>query len=118
MGQIPPELVAPLFNPATFAIRGAVDELLTRLRCEYPLAQAEVPGYDKHWIVTRHSDIQSISRQNDLFHNADRSATLAPVAGEELVNRVTDGDYNLFRSLVQLDGSEHKSHRKVLMLPL
>lgn len=118
MQTIPLPLVAPLFNPATFAIPGAVDELLKRLREEYPLSQAAVPGYDKHWIVTRHADIQFISRQNELFHNADRSATLAPVAGEELVRQFTDGDYNLFRSLVQLDGQEHKSHRKVLMLPL
>ena len=118
MQTIPVPLVAPLFNPATFAIPGAVDELLKRLRNDYPLSQADVPGYDKHWIVTRHADIQFISRQNDLFHNADRSATLAPLAGEELVRQFTDGDYNLFRSLVQLDGQEHKDHRKVLMLQL
>jgi cytochrome P450 len=114
MERIPVELVAPLFNPATFAIRGAVDELLLRLRADYPLSQAEVPGYDRHWIVTRYADIQFVSRQNDLFHNADRSATLTPIAGEELVQQFTNGDYNLFRSLVQLDGAEHKAHRQVL----
>ena len=118
MQTIPAPLVAPLFNPATFAIPGAVDTLLKRLRDDYPLSQAEVPGYDRHWIVTRHADIQFVSRQNELFHNADRSATVAPIAGEELVRHFTDGDYNLFRSLVQLDGEEHKAHRKVLMLPL
>lgn len=118
MQTIPTELVAPIFNPATFAIRGAVDELFNNLRREYPLAQAEVPGYDPHWIVTRHADIQTVSRQNDLFHNADRSATLIPQAGEELVKAFTNGDYNLFRSLVQLDGEEHKAHRKVLFAAL
>ena len=118
MKTIPVELVAPLFDPATFAVRGEIDALLMRLRNEYPLAKANVPGYDPHWIVTRYRDIQTISRQNDLFHNADRSATLAPVAGEALVREFTGGDYNLFRSLVQLDGGEHKAHRKVLALPL
>ena len=97
MKTIPVELVAPLFNPATFSVRGAIDELLMRLRDEYPLAKANVPGYAPHWIVTRYRDIQAISRQNDLFHNADRSATLAPVAGEALVKEFTGGDYNLFR---------------------
>jgi cytochrome P450 len=91
-----------------------VDELLTRLRSDYPLSRVEVPGYDAHWIVTRHADIQFISRQNDLFHNADRSSTLTPLIGEELVKQFTGGDYNLFRSLVQLDGAEHKAHRQVL----
>lgn len=118
MNTIPTELVAPIFNPATFAVRGAVDDILKKLRTDYPLAQAQVPGYDPHWIVTRHADIQAVSRQNDLFHNADRSATLIPQAGEQLVQEFTGGDYNLFRSLVQLDGDEHKLHRRVLFAAL
>jgi cytochrome P450 len=118
MPLIPTALIAPLFNPATFAERGAVDALLNEVRRDYPLAQAEVPGYDPHWIVSRHADIQEVARQNDLFHNADRSATVIPQAGEALVCEFTDGDYNLFRSLVQLDGAEHKAHRRVLFQAL
>lgn len=118
MNLIPPSLVAPLFNPATFAVRGAVDELLTTIRRDYPLARAEVPGFDAHWIVSRHADIQEVSRQNELFHNADRSATLIPQMGEVLVQQFTGGDHNLFRSLVQLDGAEHKDHRRVLFQAL
>lgn len=114
MSTIPLELIAPLFNPATFATRGAVDEMLREVRERYPLAQAEVPGYDPYWIVSRHADIQTVSRQNDLFHSADRSATVIPQAGEQLVQQFTGGDYNIFRSLVQLDGDEHKAHRRVL----
>lgn len=118
MSTIPTDLIAPLYNPATFAVRGAVDTLLTTVRREYPLARAEVPGYEPHWIVSRHADIQTVSRQNDLFHNADRSATLIPVQGEQLVRAFTRGDYNLFRSLVQLDGDEHKAYRRVLFQAL
>lgn len=118
MEVIPTALVAPLFNPATFAVRGAVDSLLTEIRRDYPLAQAEVPGFDPHWIVSRHADIQEVSRQNELFHNADRSATLIPQMGEVLVQQFTGGDHNLFRSLVQLDGAEHKAHRRVLFQAL
>ncbi|MEQ9146500.1 MAG: cytochrome P450 [Parvibaculaceae bacterium] len=114
MTLVPTELAAQIYNPATFAVPGAVDEIFSKLRADFPLAQAEVPGYDRHWLVTRHADIIAVSRQNDLFHNADRSATLTPMAGEELVRSFTGGDYNLFRSLVQLDGHEHKAHRQVL----
>lgn len=46
METIPTALIAPLFNPATFAARGQVDALLSEVRRDYPLAQAEVPGYD------------------------------------------------------------------------
>lgn len=118
MHTIPTELAQPLFDPTTFAERGRVDELLATLRRDYPLARVEVPGYDPHWLVTRHADIQAVSRQNALFHSADRSATLIPQAGESLVREFTDGDYNLFRSLVQLDGEEHKAHRRVLFQAL
>lgn len=118
MPPVPPELAAPLFDPFTFAERGRVDAILAELRRDYPLAQVEVPGYDPHWLVVRHADIQSVSRQNDRFHNADRSATLIPQAGEALVREFTGGDYNLFRSLVQLDGEEHKQHRRVLFQAL
>ena len=118
MKTIPSELIAPLFNPTTFAQRGKADALLTQVRRDYPLARAEVPGYDPHWIVSRHADIQEVSRQNDLFHNADRSATVIPQMGESLVQQFTGGDFNMFRSLVQLDGEDHKQHRRVLFQAL
>ena len=113
MSTIPVELIAPLFNPASFAEAGLIDEVMREVRARYPLAQAEVPGFDPHWIVSRHADIQEISRQNDLFHNADRSATLIPRDGEALVQEFTGGAYNLFRSLVQLDPPEHGPYRQV-----
>ncbi len=118
MTTIPPDLIAPLFNPATFAVRGAVDEILREVRERYPFARVEVPGYDPHWIVSKHADIQLVSRQNDLFHSADRSATVIPQAGEQLVEQFTGGDHNIFRSLVQLDGDDHKAHRRVLFQAL
>ena len=118
MTTLPTELIAPLFNPSTFAQRGAVDALLREVRRDYPLAKAEVPGYDPHWIVSRHADIQEVSRQNDLFHSADRSATVIPQAVEQLVRDYTGGDVNLFRSLVQLDNPEHKEYRRVLFQAL
>ncbi len=38
---IPPELVAPAFNPATFADRDEVHALFKRLRKDYPLGYEE-----------------------------------------------------------------------------
>ena len=113
MTVIPVELVTPLFVPSSFATRGLVDELLRELRARYPLARAEVPGFDPYWIVTRHADVVEISRQNELFHNADRAATLITRDGEALVREFTGGSWNLFRSLVQLDNPEHGPYRQV-----
>lgn len=111
--MIPPELVAPIFNPASFAQRENVDALLTQLRRDYPLNQVEVPGYDPHWMITKMADLREIARQDDVFHSGDRSKTLISQAGEALVREYTGGQANVFRSLVQLDPPEHKQYRDV-----
>lgn len=79
--KIPVELIAPAFNPATFGVRSAAHDLFTRLRRDYPLSIAEVPGYDPHWIVTKYNDIREITRQDEIFHGGDRSKTLISQAG-------------------------------------
>ena len=112
--KIPVELVAPVFNPATFGQRGAVHEIFTRLRRDYPLSIAEVPGYDPHWIVTKYADLREITRRDDIFHGGERSKTLISQAGEALVKKYTGGQSNIWRSLVQLDPPEHGAYRAVL----
>lgn len=111
--MIPPELVAPVFNPASFAERKNIEAIFARLRRDYPLNQVEVPGFDPHWIVTRMADLREIARQDEIFHSGDRSKTLISQAGEALVREYTGGQSNIFRSLVQLDPPEHKKYRDV-----
>jgi cytochrome P450 len=112
--KIPTELIAPAFDPATFGSREAPHALFARLRRDYPLSIAEVPGYDPHWIVTKYHDIREITRQDELFHGGDRSKTLISQAGEALVKEYTGGQSNIFRTLVQLDPPEHGAYRQVL----
>ncbi|MGD9600634.1 MAG: cytochrome P450 [Gammaproteobacteria bacterium] len=112
--RIPTELIAPVFNPVTFGQRGAVDRIFERLRREHPLAIAEVPGYDPHWIVTKYADLREVTRQDAIFHSGVRSKTLISQMGEALVKEYTGGQSNIFRSLVQLDPPEHGQYRAVL----
>jgi hypothetical protein len=111
--KIPTDLIAPAFNPATFGVTGAAHAVFTRLRKDYPLSIAEVPGFDPHWIVTKYADLREITRQDEIFHGGDRSKTLISQAGEALVKEYTGGQSNIFRSLVQLDPPEHKKYRNV-----
>lgn len=111
--MIPPELIAPAFDPASFAKRENIHDLFKTLRSDYPLSQVEVPGYDPHWIVTKYADLREIARQDGIFHGGDRSKTLISQAGEELVKQYTGGQSNIFRSLVQLDPPEHQKYRSV-----
>ena len=110
---IPTELIAPAFNPATFGRRGEIHELFRRLRRDYPLAVAEVPGFDPHWIVTRHADLREISRQDKLFLNSVRSKTLASRVAEQLMRDYTGGSPHIFRTLVHMDEPEHAAYRQV-----
>lgn len=108
------DLVAPVFNPASFSKRENVEAIFSTLRRDYPLACVEVPGYDPHWMVTKYADVKEITRQDALFHSGDRPKILHSQAGEALARSYTGGSPNLFQSLVQLDPPEHTAYRNVL----
>lgn len=110
---IPTDLIAPAFDPATFGRRGAVHEIFRRLRAEYPLALAEVPGFDPHWVVTRHADLREITRQDRVFHSSERSKTLASQLAEQLMREYTGGAPHIFKTLVHMDEPEHTAYRQV-----
>lgn len=112
--KIPTELIAPIFNPATFTDPDKVDEIFTRLRKDYPLAIAEVPGFDPHWIVTKNEDIREICRNGEVFHNGDRSKMLVSKDAENLIREYTGGEYNILKTLVHMDGEEHHKYRRVI----
>ncbi|TAM13052.1 MAG: cytochrome P450 [Nevskiaceae bacterium] len=113
--KIPVELIEPAFNPATFGIgrREAIDNLFRRLRKDYPLGLAEVPGYDPHWIVTKYNDIREVTSHDSVFHSADRSKTLASQIAEKLMRDYTGGLPTIFKTLVHMDDPEHAKHRAV-----
>ena len=110
---IPTELIAPAFDPATFGRRGAVHEIFRRLRAEYPLALAEVPGFDPHWVVTKHADLREVTRQDRIFHSSERSKTLASQLAEQLMREYTGGAPHIFKTLVHMDEPEHTAYRQV-----
>lgn len=111
--RIPVELAAPIFAPSTFGSRDRIQEIFATLRRDYPLAVAEVPGYDPHWIVTKYEDIREITRQDELFLNAERSKTLASQYAEQLMRDYTGGLPHIFRTLVHMDEPEHTEYRNV-----
>ncbi|MDP3457826.1 MAG: cytochrome P450, partial [Hyphomonas sp.] len=70
-------------------------------------------GFDPFWVVTRHADILNIERQNDLFHNEDRSATLTTIEADRRVREMMGGSPNILRSLVQMDNPDHMQYRRL-----
>ena len=107
--DIPADIAATLVKPAAYADH-RLHDAYRWLRANNPLGVARPEGFDPFWVVTKHADIQAISRQNDLFHNADRPTTLTMKAIEERTRRIT-GTPNLVRSLVQMDAPDHPKYR-------
>jgi cytochrome P450 len=107
--DIPAEIAATLVDPAAYADH-RIHDSYRWLRANNPLGIARPERFDPFWVVTKHAHIQAISRQNELFHNADRPTTLTTQAVEERVRKITGGP-NLVRSLVQMDAPDHPKYR-------
>ncbi|MCA6101553.1 cytochrome P450 [Bradyrhizobium australafricanum] len=107
--DIPADIAATLVDPVAYA-DDRIHDSYRWLRANNPLGIARPEKFDPFWVVTKHAHIQAISRQNELFHNADRPTTLTTQALEERVRKITGGP-NLVRSLVQMDARDHPKYR-------
>src|SRR5260370_36906873 len=88
--DIPADIAATLVNPAAYADR-RIHDSYRWLRANNPLGVARPENFDPFWVVTKHAHIQAISRQNELFHNADRPTALTARAPEERARHITGG---------------------------
>ena len=107
--DIPANIAETLVDPVAYA-DDRIHDSYRWLRANNPLGIARPDRFDPFWVVTKHAHIQAISRQNDLFHNANRPTTLTTQALEERVRKITGGP-NLVRSLVQMDAPDHPKYR-------
>jgi len=108
--SIPDWINRALVSPAAYAS----DEIYAAyrwLRENTPVGRATPEGFDPFWVVTRYDDVQFVSRNNDWFHNGDRSPLLVNKAADEYTRMLTGGSPHLIESLVQLDGEVHRQLR-------
>lgn len=110
---VPADIAATIVDPRAFQIRERSDDAFRWLRANAPLAVAAPEGFDPFWVVTRHSDILEIERQNDLFHNGDRATVLTTIEGDRKVREMMGGSPHLVRSLVQMDNPDHLAYRRL-----
>ncbi|PCJ72190.1 MAG: cytochrome P450 [Rhodobiaceae bacterium] len=111
--RIAQDLAETIIDPAAYADETRVHDAFTKLRAETPLGIAQPAGFDPFWVVTKHADIQLIERQNELFHNGDRSATLTTIDADKAVREMMGGSPHLVRSLVQMDNPDHMNYRRL-----
>jgi len=109
---IPQDVANTIVDPKAYADGQRIDDAFTWLRREAPLELAEPDGYEPMWVVSRHADIQTVERQNEIFHNGDRPITL--VTNEARQNmQARSGGAPMFRTLVNMDNPDHFAYRRL-----
>jgi cytochrome P450 len=66
-----------------------------------------VPGFPAFSAITRHDDVMEIERRPEQFTNAP-VPTLAPL------DRVAAMDQTPVKTLIQMDGEQHKANRNLV----
>lgn len=108
--RIPQAHADALCDPTAYA-GPRIFETYRWLRANEPFGVARVEGVDPFWVATRHADILEISRQNDLFHNGDRSPTLIGQEADQKVREMMGGSPHLLRTLIHMDAPDHPKYR-------
>ena len=108
------DLATTIVDPRAYADGTRIDDAFRAIRAEAPFAVAQPEGYDPFWVVSRHSDLLYVEKRSDIFHNGDRSTFVSPRESEAMVRMITGGEPNLIRSLVSVDGQEHKDLRGII----
>ena len=103
-------------DPGTYVADDRYHELFTALRRDDPVAWAEPDGFRPFWLIARHADIRSVELDAGRFLNTSRTF-LIPIEEENKLRRVQEaGLTSMGRSVVELDGAEHRMLRRVTQL--
>ena len=95
-----------LHDSATY-VHGVPYDYYRELRDHDPVSHHDHPGYENgYWAVTRHADVQRVSRDSETFHNAPNPFLMDESAqqGDEAGSR---------ELLISLDAPEHVKMRKL-----
>lgn len=85
---IPLEIAQNIVSPHAYAEDTPMQEAFTWLRKEMPFGRAEMEGIEPFWVATKQSDIREIERQNELFHNGDKSTILTTIDADTKVREM------------------------------
>lgn len=102
-----------LVDPVAFGTHGYPWALWRRMRQEAPLFRCDGVFSEPFWAVTRHADVQRITRDAELFTN--RPAPMVRWSGHEKARRRVRTQVDLAPDLLELDSEEHRAQRMVLI---
>jgi cytochrome P450 len=100
-----------IVDPDTYLDEKMYHELLTKIRHEEPLLWVEPKGYRPFWVVSKYADIKEIGGAPSKFLNRPRSFLLTKTEEDQIF--AATGEYVATRSVIQVDGMEHRLLRQV-----
>lgn len=107
------EIGQAVADPATYVDDALYHDLFARIRRDDPLCWAEPEGCRPFWLVTKHVDLKEIEFKSDRFINVPRVFLLTSDDEQKLRAAQQAGLTSMGRSVVELDGIEHRKLRKV-----
>ncbi len=84
-------------------------ERVAELRRTDPVLHVDTPGFEPFWVLTRHHDVFEVSRDDAGWLNTGRSVLGPDAEWQEMMSQGLPPP----KSLVHLDGKEHRDHRAV-----
>src|SRR5215213_10298640 len=96
-------------EPSAYADPVAWHAAARRLRDEAPISRIELPDYPDFWAITKYADVMEIERNAEIFPN-----TLVPALASRQSMATTADQGQAMKTLVQMDGGEHKAHRNLV----
>src|SRR5260221_7256137 len=93
-------------EPSAYADPVAWHAAAALLRREQPIVKVSLPDYPEFWAITKHADVMEIERNPEVFTNEPQPA----LATRKDAERNAAGGGAPMKSLVQMDGDEHKAH--------
>jgi cytochrome P450 len=94
---------------APWADMDAWHEQVAAIRHDTAVLPVELDGFQPFWVLTRYADVQAVERDHEHWLNTPR-AVLTPEAYEA---KARDAGLPPARTLIHLDGKDHKDHRMV-----
>ncbi|MEA3078079.1 MAG: hypothetical protein QOF60_2987 [Actinomycetota bacterium] len=96
-------------TPSAFADDAAFHEACALLRRDDPVHLVEHPDYPPFHVLTKHADVHEV----ELHPAAWTNAPLPVIAPQAAVDRQNAQGMPLLRTLIHLDGDEHKAYRGI-----
>jgi cytochrome P450 len=94
-------------DPAAYADPVSWHASAKQIRDTSPIVRVAMEGYPEFWALTTHEDVMEVERRPDLFTNAP-VPTLVPLSRlDDIINAPV-------KTLIQMDGDEHKAHRGIV----